>query len=83
MAVAVWCYDAARKRAFESRMAACKAAQKGDREEAIRLTADAQRHDRIAEDWQKHVPEWQWKIYHEFQERDKHWQGWKDLPEER
>lgn len=66
MASAVWCWEAARIRAFESRVKALDAAKRGDGAEAIRLTADAQKHDRIADDWRAHVPEWQWKIYWDY-----------------
>ena len=63
MTCAVWCWHDARVRASESRIAACRAAQQGKSTEAIRLTADAQRHDHIAEDWQGQVPDWQWADY--------------------
>jgi hypothetical protein len=65
MVTAVGCYYAAREHAFTSRIQALAAAKRGDRTEAIRLTADAQHHDRIAEDWMKIVPDWQWKAWNE------------------
>jgi hypothetical protein len=62
MASAIGMYYACRERAFTSRMAALKAAKEGRSEDAIALTRDAQRHDRLAEEWQAKVPEWQWQI---------------------
>ena len=62
MPTAVGIYHACRECAFTSRVAALKAAQEGRGEDAIALTRDAQRHDRIAEAWQASVPEWQWQL---------------------
>jgi hypothetical protein len=70
MASAVWCWEAAQERAFHSRQAALIAAQRGDRDEAIRLANDAQRHDRIAADWQPRVPQWQWDLYWDLQRNE-------------
>lgn len=46
------------------RRAASLAADNGDRQQAIDLTARAQKCDDAARTWKDAVPEWQWDLYY-------------------
>ena len=55
-------YETCRERARKYRMAAGRCAREGMRFLAIYFTSRAQEYDDRAQEWRKHVPDWQWKF---------------------
>lgn len=69
MITAIGMYHRAREQAFDYRTKALWAAQHGYGQLAIHLTSLAQAHDRIAEDWQDRIPDWQRDAWREEEQK--------------